>query len=381
MKNPVHFCLYCLRAYTESASAAAAPQITNQKISDQNILKKDNPILKENRIIKDIKILTEGRCPYCGRSASEYVPLHRQLPPGTILQERYLLGEVVGEGGHGVTDIEYDLILEIRVAVKEYFPIEHCTRNVSAGLEVNPLTGVQTRYYERGMEKYLSEARILAKMEKQQVIVGVRDFFEENNTAYIVMEYIEGDTFTDIVEKQGGRIQQEDLFQILKPLFTALDALHQKNILHRDICPDNLMIEKSDVQETADSASASLLFTDTTRIRLLDFGCARDTFSIKNTLTLTLRHGYSPIEQYQQGGGQGPWTDVYELCATIYYCLTGLTPPIATNRITEDTLLPPSRLGIELPPYRERAIMKGLRIRPHQRFADMKALMEAFYKE
>ena len=381
MKNPVHFCLYCLRAYTESASAVAAPQITNQKISDQNILKKDNPILKENRIIKDIKILTEGRCPFCGRSASEYVPLPRQLPPGTILQERYLLGAVLGEGGHGITYIGYDLILEIRVAVKEYFPIEHCTRNVSAGLEVNPLTGVQTRYYERGMEKYLSEARILAKMEKQQVIVGVRDFFEENNTAYIVMEYIEGDTFTDIVEKQGGRIQQEDLFRILKPLFTALDALHQKNILHRDICPDNLMLEKSDVQETADSASASLLFTDNKRIRLLDFGCARDTFSIKNTLTLTLRHGYSPIEQYQQGGGQGPWTDVYELCATIYYCLTGLTPPIATNRITEDTLLPPSRLGIELPPYRERAIMKGLRIRPHQRFADMKALMEAFYKE
>ena len=188
MKNPVHFCLYCLRAYTESASAVAAPQITNQKISDQNILKKDNPILKENRIIKDIKILTEGRCPFCGRSASEYVPLPRQLPPGTILQERYLLGAVLGEGGHGITYIGYDLILEIRVAVKEYFPIEHCTRNVSAGLEVNPLTGVQTRYYERGMEKYLSEARILAKMEKQQVIVGVRDFFEENNTAYIVME-------------------------------------------------------------------------------------------------------------------------------------------------------------------------------------------------
>ena len=300
MKNPVHFCLYCLRAYTESASAAAAPQITNQKISGQNILKKDNPILKENRIIKDIKILTEGRCLYCGRSASEYVPLHRQLPPGTILQERYLLGAVLGEGGHGITYTGYDLILEIRVAVKEYFPIEHCTRNVSAGLEVNPLTGVQTRYYERGMEKYLSEARILAKMEKQQVIVGVRDFFEENNTAYIVMEYIEGNTFTDIVEKQGGRIQQEDLFRILKPLFTALDALHQKNILHRDICPDNLMLEKSDVQETADSASASLLFTDNKRIRLLDFGCARDTFSIKNTLTLTLRHGYSPIEQYQQ---------------------------------------------------------------------------------
>ena len=197
MKNPVHFCLYCLRAYTESASAVAAPQITNQKISDQNILKKDNPILKENRIIKDIKILTEGRCPFCGRSASEYVPLPRQLPPGTILQERYLLGAVLGEGGHGITYIGYDLILEIRVAVKEYFPIEHCTRNVSAGLEVNPLTGVQTRYYERGMEKYLSEARILAKMEKQQVIVGVRDFFEEYNTAYIVMEYIEGDTFTD----------------------------------------------------------------------------------------------------------------------------------------------------------------------------------------
>ena len=340
-------------AYSKSASDASAPQATDQKINDRNILKKDNPIIRDNIIVKDC-VINEDRCPFCGRSASEYSPLPRQLPPGTILQERYLLGQVLGEGGHGITYIGYDLVLEIRVAVKEYFPIEHCTRNISAGLEINPLTGVQARYYSRGMEKYLNEARILAKMEKHEVIVGVRDFFEENNTAYIVMEYIEGDTFTDIVEKQAGRILQEDLFRIMKPLFSALDALHQKNILHRDICPDNLMLEKSDTQETADSASASVLFPGNKRIRLLDFGCARDTFS---------------------------WTDVYELCATIYYCLTGVTPPISTNRITEDTLLPPSRLGIKIPPYREKAIMKGLRIRPHQRFAGMKALMKALYQE
>ena len=189
MKNPVQFCPFCLRAYSKSASDASAPQATDQKINDRNILKKDNPIIRDNIIVKDC-VINEDRCPFCGRSASEYSPLPRQLPPGTILQERYLLGQVLGEGGHGITYIGYDLVLEIRVAVKEYFPIEHCTRNISAGLEINPLTGVQARYYSRGMEKYLNEARILAKMEKHEVIVGVRAFFEENNTAYIVMESI-----------------------------------------------------------------------------------------------------------------------------------------------------------------------------------------------
>ena len=229
MKNPVQFCPFCLRAYSKSASDASAPQATDQKINDRNILKKDNPIIRDNIIVKDC-VINEDRCPFCGRSASEYSPLPRQLPPGTILQERYLLGQVLGEGGHGITYIGYDLVLEIRVAVKEYFPIEHCTRNISAGLEINPLTGVQARYYSRGMEKYLNEARILAKMEKHEVIVGVRDFFEENNTAYFVMEYVDGDALDKYLAQKGGRLSVEEANRLLLPL---MESLGKKVILRK----------------------------------------------------------------------------------------------------------------------------------------------------
>ena len=330
---------------------------------------------------------SDACCPSCGKSAADYVPSHYHLPPGTILRDRYLLGSVLGEGGNGITYNGYDLVLEIRVAVKEYFPVACCTRNVSVTLSVIAFSGVQARYYEQGKEKYLREARILAKMEKQQVIVGVRDYFEENNTAYIVMEYIEGDTFTDIVESGRGPIPQEELFLLVKPLFGALEALHRNGLLHLDICPDNLMLERTNLPEKVYPDNSYEKSTDNSSdtryetIRLLDFGCARYTFSLKDTLTISLRHGYAPIEQYQQGGGQGPWTDVYALCATLYYCLTGVTPPVSTNRITEENLLLPSHLGITLPKNRENALLKGLRIRPHQRFRNMKELMEALYRE
>ena len=116
------------------------------------------------------------------------------------------------------------------------------------------------------------------------------------------------------------------------------------------------------------------------KVRLLDFGSARSSDSLKDTLTITLRHGFAPIEQYQQGGGQGPWTDVYALCATLYFCLTGITPPVATNRIIEDSLIPPSGLGVEITPSRENALMRGLRVQPHRRCRTIRDLWSAFYK-
>lgn len=409
-------------------------------------------------------------------SSAVCAPSPHHLAPGTILHNRYQLGCILGEGGNGITYIGYDLVLQLKVAVKEYFPILLCTRDITYSNTVRVLSGISSTNYARGMAKYLMEARFLARMEKQRVIVNVRDYFEENGTSYIIMEYLEGITFADLAHETGGKIEQEQLFRIIEPLFGALCSLHQTGLIHRDVCPDNLMLEygvfqgkcKSEkIQEssfredtatpwtsrtkfgqagTLQSAAASdradydihtgrqniqdvdsynkmqnmrkeserdetlsnrlditcplqqkekekilsmlkSRFTQNDqaspyyfRIRLLDFGSARSPDYLKDTLTLTVRHGFAPIEQYQQGGGQGAWTDVYGLSATIYCLLTGVTPPVATNRIIEDSLIPPSKMGIEISPQREKALLKGLRLQPNQRFRDVKKLWAALYQ-
>ena len=276
--------------------------------------------------------------------------------------DRYLVGRVLGEGGFGITYIGCDLRLELKVAIKEYYPVDKVSRNTAVSEELVSFSVAPARSgFERGKTRFLQEARTMAKMDKQQVIVGVRDFFETNNTAYIVMEYIEGTTFTDLVAQRGGRIPPDELFTLIKPLFSALSNLHRAGLIHRDISPDNLMLEDGEV-------------------RLIDFGCARDVENGNETLTITLKHGYAPIEQYQTAGGQGPWTDVYALCATIYFCLVGQKPPQALNRIgSEKSLILPSKLGINLSPQQEEAIMHGLNLSPKNRYQSMEELQGALY--
>lgn len=300
-------------------------------------------------------------CPVCGLTAGNYVPSPHHLPPGTVLMDRYLVGRVLGEGGFGITYIGCDLRLEMKVAIKEYYPVDRATRNASVSAEVTSFMGAAAKSYERGKQKFLEEARIMAKMDKQQAIVSVRDFFETNNTVYIVMEYVEGITLKELVEKKGGRIAPEELFPMLEPLFKALSMFHETGLIHRDISPDNLMLEDG-------------------KIRLLDFGCAREAGGGKETLTIALKHGYAPLEQYRQKG-QGPWTDIYALCATIYYCLVGKAPPQALDRIGEDTLLLPTKLGVHLTEQEERALLKGLRIQPRRRFQTVAELHAALYED
>ena len=304
------------------------------------------------------RVIPGESCPQCGLTAGNYVPSPHHLPPGTVLLGRYLVGRALGEGGFGITYIGYDLRLELKVAIKEYYPVDRATRNSAVSLSVTSFVGPSSQSFQRGKEKYLVEARAMAKMDKQQAIVSVRDFFEENNTAYIVMEYIDGTTFCDLV-KQRGRIPPGELFPLLEPLFGDLALMHEHGLIHRDISPDNLMLEHGVV-------------------RLLDFGCARESTRGTETLTIALKQGYAPVEQYQQKG-QGPWTDIYALCATIYFCLTGKAPPQALDRITADGLVPPSKLGVPIPPGQEDALLKGLRLSPGRRFRSMEEFHGALY--
>ncbi len=302
------------------------------------------------------------QCAACGRDATSYVPLPFHLHPFTPLHGgRYLVGRVLGSGGFGITYIGRDLTLGVRVAIKEFFPAGQATRTTSASSEVACYSGTSSEDFERGRERFLKEAQRLAQLEKLPVVVGARDFFEENNTAYLVMEHVQGTTLAELADLRGGRMAPDELFPLVRPLFPALSELHESGLIHRDISPENIMLEGG-------------------RIRLIDFGCARESVGGDATMTSMLKVGYAPIEQYSREG-QGTWTDVYALCATLYRCLTGVTPPASVDRIIGDDLRPPRELGVSLSGRQERALMHGLSVRPRRRTRTIARLEEGLYAD
>ena len=299
-------------------------------------------------------------CPACGRNWESYQPASHHLPPGSLLQDRYQLGRALGEGGFGITYLGWDTVLKRKVAVKEYFPTFLVSREVSLTLDVTCHTSGNQPTYEKGREQFLREAKTMAKLDSIPEIVQVLDHFPEHNTAYIVMEFLEGRTLKEVVA-QSGPIPADTMLALLEPVLRAMEAMHQAGVIHRDISPDNLM-------ELKDGT-----------VKLMDFGCARD-FQSGLTETITLKHGFAPREQYS-GRDQGPWTDVYALCATVYYCLTGKVPPRATLRGEEeqDPMIPPRQLGADLIEEQERALLRGLSPKVENRWHSAAELYAALY--
>ena len=298
-----------------------------------------------------------GNCPDCGQNPSSYRPPANQLPPGTILHERYQIGRALGAGGFGITYLGWDATLARCVAVKEYYPRFLVQRDAAPSLDVSCHTETEGPVYQKGKQGFLQEARTLSQMGHIHGIVQVHDFFEQNNTAYLVMEYLEGETFAQMV-KRHGPLSMELLLKLLEPIFNALESVHRAGIIHRDISPDNLIVVKDGT------------------VKLMDFGCAREIDS-EQTMSVMLRHGYAPPEQYT-GHNQEAWTDVYALCATMYYCLTGKAPPRAMERYeNHDALQPPRALGAVMTPDQERALIKGLSIRHNERWQNVSDLHHA----
>ena len=300
-----------------------------------------------------------NECPACHKRLDAEAPLH-QLAPGTILNGRYYVGAALGEGGFGITYIGRDLNLDMKVAIKEYFPTGYVNRSntVSAALTCGT-QGERKEYFEQGRERFLKEARTLAKFSGTEGIVDVRDFFDANNTAYIVMEYLDGLTLKDML-KQNGVMSAGHVVNLLMPIMRALKQVHDQDLIHRDISPDNIM------------------FVDG-RIKLLDFGAARNVSAVANkSLSVVLKPGYAPEEQYRTKGSQGPWTDIYALCATMYKCITGSAPEDSTERLVNDTLRRPSEMGIAIDPQIENTIMKGLAVNAKDRFQNITELIAAF---
>ena len=296
----------------------------------------------------------------CGFDEAAYAPAPHQLPADTILHGKYLLGKVIGEGGFGITYIGRDLTLDLKVAVKEFYPTGFVTRESTVTNTVQPFTGTQGEFFRRGRDRFIEEARMLARFSSMPGIVSVRDFFQENGTAYIVMEYIDGQTFKSYLEAMGGRLPAVQVTEMMSPVMQSLAVIHSAGLIHRDISPDNIMISREGF------------------VKLLDFGAAKEFAGSGNrSLSIMLKPGYSPEEQYRSRGVQGPWTDIYALCATMYRAITGAMPEESTERLRRDTMQTPSQLGVSIAPAQEAALLKGMAVLQEDRWQDIRALMAA----
>lgn len=293
---------------------------------------------------------TADACPHCGFLEPDPAPSRAHLPPRIVLRQRYLVGRVLGAGGFGVTYLGWDQILALRVAIKEFLPHHLATRGVD-GRAVQIHSGEQSVEFAYGLEQFLNEARRLARFADHPGIAAVRDFFTANQTGYLVMNYLEGMTLQDYLARRGGRIPIAQALAILTPVMDTLREVHAAGLLHRDISPDNLFLPTGKPT------------------KLIDFGAARAALTERSgTLSVIIKPGYAPEEQYRVRGQQGPWTDVYALGATFYHALTGERPPPALDRLYQDTLPPLAALGAIVPSALEPVLFKALAVRSEQRF-------------
>lgn len=275
------------------------------------------------------------------------------LQRNTGLIGRYVIQKVLGQGGFGITYLGIDKLYGNKVAIKEYYPQKIAMRKAQYEDVVTVTSIEEKNNYNKGKKRFLDEAQVMARFNKNEGIVKILDFFEANNTAYIVMEYLEGITLKQYLGKYGA-IQFRNLIEMMLPLLEALIEIHSQGLIHRDISPDNIMVQHN------------------SKLKLMDFGAARDyTESGNKSLTVILKPGYAPPEQYQTHGVQGPWTDIYALCATIYKCLTGITPPDAIARVMDDKFKEPDQLDGKLSPDIKKILWKGMNIFPEERYQDI----------
>lgn len=285
------------------------------------------------------------------------------LLSGTILHKNYIIDAILGQGGFGITYSGTCISTGTRVAIKEFFPSGTATRlNQNGNILVSHYNGQPETSFQKGMHRFLNEANLLKEFHNLGSIVSVYDVFEENGTAYIVMEYIEGITLKQLISNEGA-LSFDEAITLFKPVLLALHEVHKKGLIHRDISPDNLIVGMDN------------------HLHLIDFGAA----SFKNpneskTMTVILKSGYAPPEQYISDGRIGAWTDVYALCATMYMVLNGEKPIDAIRRMQNDTLDFTGEYS-NLKEYQKKAILRGLRLNYAERFSSAKLLYQALTTE
>lgn len=276
--------------------------------------------MKLNRCINCMGETLTYPCPHCGFDPAKDKPVSYALT-NTILGGRYLVGGIIGQGGFGITYAGLDLALQVKVAIKEFYPSGYVSRYATMGSNLIWNTGAQAQQFrENGLKSFLKEARKMAKVAHIKEVVGVRDLLQDNDTAYIIMDFIEGETLKKRL-MQKGPMSWEEAKKIFFPAMEAMGQVHSMGMIHRDISPDNLMLEPGGT------------------VRILDLGAAKDLSINSGASSMQVaKGGFSPLEQYIQRGNSGSWTDVYAMAATMYYTLTGVVPPSAVDRMSQDTL-------------------------------------------
>lgn len=303
-------------------------------------------------------------CQHCGydeRDIKQH-PLH--LKPRIILKKQYLIGRVLGQGGFGITYLGIDLNLYKKVAIKEYLPSSLASREVDIST-IAPFKEPAETFYYKGLQSFILEARSVAKFSRNIHIVNVNNYFEDNNTGYMVMDYIEGEPLSDFLKRKGGKLPLDEALKILFTIFDALEAVHLIGIYHRDISPQNIIITREGVPV------------------LIDFGAARYIVGEQSqSLDVILKPGYSPLEQYASKGKIGPWTDIYACGAMFYQMITGKLPRPATDRVYSDDLFQPSDMkGIKISGKLKDVILHALAVKIEDRFQTVSEFKNALSEE
>ena len=301
-------------------------------------------------------------CPHCGYVENTKPAEVYHMMPGSILAKKYIVGRTLGYGGFGVTYIGRDMELQRKVAIKEYLPGEFSTR-IPGQTMVTVYEDEKHEQFQSGITKFMDEAKRLAKFQDSAGIVHIYDSFFENETAYIVMEYIEGETVKEKLEREG-KIPVEEALKLILPIVAAMKEVHAEGIIHRDISPDNIMVDKEG------------------NAKLIDFGASRyATTTHSKSLSVLIKYGYAPMEQYQSGGQQGTWTDVYALAATFYTMVTGIVPEDSLKRLEKDELKPLSKMGVKISKNVDMAIRNALNVKVEERTPSMEVFEEELLSE
>lgn len=293
------------------------------------------------------------RCNLCGYEAKQMTEA-RALAPGIWLKNRYMAGRVLGTGGFGITYLVFDSQTRQRFAIKEYFPVEWACRMPGSN-QIICNSQSKDEYYLHGKKVFADEGKTLLELKSNPTVVNVIDYFQENGTSYLVMEFLDGATLSQYMRERRAPFPVWMANRTIWEIGNALSMIHKNMMLHRDISPDNIML------------------TNQNQLKLIDFGATRVyALNTPQNMSVLVKPGFAPLEQYSSSGVQGPWTDVYALAATYYYLVSGKKPPTAPERLT----------GVELPPLRsivpgisqtmEQAIAHALQIEWKKRPGTMK---------
>lgn len=306
--------------------------------------------MKINRCYGCMEYITSYPCPHCGYDPGKEV-YFGDLRPGSILNGKYLVGKVLDVGHCNITYIGWDLLLEWKVVIKEFYPHGHAIRDFTTGRTLQWYDSEAREMQTKGLEIFRAEARKMSGVEPSAQVVRVLDLFQENNTIYIVMEFVEGETLAERVEKDGP-LSWENTKKIFLPVLETMAQVHKAGVIHRHFNPYNVMIQPDG------------------NVKILNRGFERELNAFCNGVTLIdfLTNGpYNPPEENGRGTNCGTWTDVYAIAETIYYTLTGVLPPFFTERLDQDSStwnLPEFK---KLPPHILRALKKAMQPRTKDR--------------